>query len=178
MFKARAALDLRLSSYSLIPNNHIPPKSDCAAVGPVLWTAPVFHFFIQSPHSRLLLVFCCCGFGTQVSSRVACLFVLAETRSAMEFRRQDGVAHPTTCGVIIPTRCCCSREKGEITETQNEHTVRQDKKPRKNSPMRRHRCLSRDIRLYVLISFILVTLCLTEINTGGGGQLEDDFAGP
>ena len=48
----------------------------------------------------------------------------------------------------------------------------------RSGPMKRHRCSSRDVRLYVFISSILPTLCLTEINTARGKQLEDDCAGP
>ena len=104
-------------------NDHTATKSESA----VQRVAGSVHLFIQSPLARLspsAATTCVCGgFSTQASSCIACVTIVAETCPAMEFQRRDGVAHPTTHRVIVPTRhcyCCRSGEEGQDTETRSE----------------------------------------------------------
>jgi hypothetical protein len=136
-----------------------------------------FHMFIQSPLPGLLAAFVCCGFCTPAPSCATCLPVLAGTRSAIEFWRRDRIAHPTTRRVIITTRCCfCSEKKGKIRKLDPSIRRSKIRSRGRSGPMKRPRCSSRDVRLYVFIHF--PTLCLTEIYTARVGNWNDDFAGP
>ena len=89
---------------------------------------------------------------------------------------------PPAASSSPPTATAVPEKKGKIRKLDpklDDPTAQQDKKPRKKWSNEETQMLVQGCQI-VCVHFIHFTnsICLTEINTARGGQLEDDFAGP
>jgi hypothetical protein len=82
---------------------------------------------------------------------------------------------PPAAAAAVPEK------KGKIRKLDpklDEHTAQQDKKPRKKWSNEETQMLVQGCQIVCVHFISLLYVCLTEINTARGGQLENDFAGP
>ena len=99
------------------------------------------------------------------------------------FRDEMGLhVQPPAASSSPPAAAAVPEKKGKIRKLDpklDDPTAQQDKKPRKKWSNEETQMLVQGCQI-VCVHFIhfAYSICLTEINTARGGQLEDDFAGP